>query len=129
MGGGVTPPTGLSYIAAVLRKEGYKVSIVDGCAERLDVEGIVRRVVAEAPDLVGVTCKSVFMPNVTKLCPLLKEALPSVPIVAGGSHVTALPEETLREFPSIDAVVLGEGEKTFRVLAAALLGGRPLDAD
>ncbi len=125
--GSVAPPTGLCYIAAVLRKEGYTVSIVDGCAERLDVEGIVKRVVANAPDLVGVTCKSLFMPNVTKLCPLLKEALPGVPIVAGGSHVTALPEETLRELPSIDAIVLGEGEQTFCVLTAALLGGRPFE--
>jgi anaerobic magnesium-protoporphyrin IX monomethyl ester cyclase len=125
--GSVAPPTGLCYIAAVLRKEGYQVSIVDGCAERLGVEEIVTRVVADAPDLVGVTCKSIFMPNVTKLCPLLKGALPGVPIVAGGSHVTALPEETLRELPSIDAIVVGEGEQTFRVLTAALLGGRPFE--
>ncbi len=125
--GSVAPPTGLCYIAAVLRKEGYEVSIVDGCAERLGVEEIVKRIVAEAPDIVGVTCKSLFMPNVTKLCPLLKEVLPGVPIVAGGSHVTALPEETLRELPSIDAIVLGEGEQTFSALTAALLGGRPFE--
>jgi radical SAM superfamily enzyme YgiQ (UPF0313 family) len=125
--GSVAPPTGLCYIAAVLRKEGYEVSVVDGCAERLGVEEIVKRVVAEAPDVVGVTCKSLFMPNVTKLCPLLKEALPMVPIVAGGNHVTALPEETLREIPSIDAIVLGEGEQTFSILTAALLNGLALE--
>jgi radical SAM superfamily enzyme YgiQ (UPF0313 family) len=125
--GSVAPPTGLCYVAAVLRKEGYAVSIVDGCAERLGVEEIVKRVVAGAPDLVGVTCKSIFMPNVKRLCPLLKEALPGVPIVAGGSHVTALSEETLREIPSIDAIVVGEGEQTFSVLTAALLSGRPFE--
>lgn len=125
--GSVAPPTGLCYIAAMLRKEGYEVSIVDGCAERLGVEEIVKRVVAGVPGLVGVTCKSLFMPNVMKLCPLLKEALPNVPIVAGGSHVTALPEETLRELPLIDAIVMGEGEQTFSLLTAALLGGRPLE--
>lgn len=125
--GSVAPPTGLCYIAAVLRQEGYEVSILDGCAERLGVEKIVKQIVAEAPDLIGVTCKSLFMPNVMKLCPLLKEALPSVPIVAGGSHVTALPEETLRELPSIDAIVLGEGEQTFSILAAALLTGQSVE--
>jgi radical SAM superfamily enzyme YgiQ (UPF0313 family) len=125
--GSVAPPTGLCYIAAVLRKEGYEVSIVDGCAERLSVEGIVNRVVADAPDIIGVTCKSLFMPNVTKLCPLLKEALPKVPIIAGGSHVTALPEETLRNIPSIDVIVLGEGERTFSFLTSALMSGHPLE--
>src|SRR5512140_851460 len=113
--GSVAPPTGLCYIAAVLRKEGYELSIVDGCAERLTTEDIVKRVVAFAPDIIGLTCKSIFMPNVTRLCPMLKETLPGVPIVAGGSHVTALPEETLREIPSIDVIVIGEGEQTFSI--------------
>jgi radical SAM superfamily enzyme YgiQ (UPF0313 family) len=33
-------------------------------------------------------------------------------IIAGGEHVTALPEESLRDCPALDVIVLGEGEET-----------------
>lgn len=125
--GSVAPPTGLCYLASGARRQGHVVSIVDGCAERLDVDQIIGRVVQDRPVLVGVTCKSIYMPFVREICRRLKDALPDVPMVAGGSHVTALPEETMREIPAIDVIVLGEGELTFAELTAALLDKRPVD--
>jgi anaerobic magnesium-protoporphyrin IX monomethyl ester cyclase len=40
--------------------------------------------------------------------------------VVGGSHPTAIPEETLQEFSSIDIIVIGEGEKTVSELVECL---------
>jgi radical SAM superfamily enzyme YgiQ (UPF0313 family) len=42
--------------------------------------------------------------------------------MAFGTHVTAMPTETLRDFPALDVVIRGEPELTFRELIDALEG-------
>ena len=44
---------------------------------------------------------------------LIKEKFPNAIIIAGGEHVTALPEYCLRDCNSIDYIALGEGEETW----------------
>jgi len=44
----------------------------------------------------------------------------SIHTVLGGVHLTALPEQTLREFPEFDYGVLGEGEESLHALVTAL---------
>jgi anaerobic magnesium-protoporphyrin IX monomethyl ester cyclase len=63
-----------------------------------------------APDLIGF---SVFTGNYAwalKWAKVCKEIYPSVPIVFGGIHPTALPEEVLSN-ECVDAVVVGDGEE------------------
>ena len=55
---------------------------------------------------------------------LVKDRLPDAVTVIGGVHVTALPRETLVEFPEFDLAVYGEGEVTFAELCLALDSGR-----
>lgn len=50
---------------------------------------------------------------------IIKQNCPDVPVIWGGVHATALPEQTLRN-KYIDIVVRFEGELTFRDLAYAL---------
>ena len=124
--GSISPPTGLCYIAAVLRESGYNVSIVDAEALQIGADETVRMVLAHEPDLVGIACKTLWVVNAHWVAEKLKAARPDLPIVAGGNHVTALPERSLREFPAFDIVVVGEGEMTFLELAAALRSGKSL---
>jgi radical SAM superfamily enzyme YgiQ (UPF0313 family) len=42
----------------------------------------------------------------------IKKNYPHIRIIAGGPHVTILPEETLARVPEIDIIVRGEGEET-----------------
>jgi len=56
------------------------------------------------------------------LADLIKDALPKTIVVIGGPHVTVFPQEALAR-PSIDYVVLGEGEERFTSLMGSLLGG------
>ncbi len=113
-------PTGMCYIAAVLRKEGFEVAIVDGEALQLGIDGTVAAVIKEKPDIIGIACKTLWIVNADKVAEKLKKTLPHVPLVAGGHHVTALPERTLKEFPSFDLLVIGEGEYTFLELIKTL---------
>jgi radical SAM superfamily enzyme YgiQ (UPF0313 family) len=124
--GSVSPPTGLCYIAALLRQNGLDVSIWDAEALGVGQEETVRAVQQQQPDIVGIACKTLWIESAHRVAQLLKERMPDVPVVAGGNHVTALPERTFKEYPSFDMLVIGEGEMTFLELIQALNEGKDL---
>jgi len=124
--GGASPPTGLCYLAGVIREEGVDVSIVDAEAQGLSGEEAVQEILAHEPQVVGLACKTLWVTNAHELALRLKERVPGLIVVAGGNHVTALPERSLKEFPAFDVVVVGEGERTFSELINALNEGRSL---
>ncbi|MCX5666883.1 MAG: cobalamin B12-binding domain-containing protein, partial [Candidatus Omnitrophica bacterium] len=103
--GGASPPTGLCYIAAFLREKGFDVSIIDAEALNWGVEETVNEVLKNKPDIVGIACKTFWVINGHRVAQALKQKSPDLIIVAGGNHVTALPERSLKEFPSFDMVV------------------------
>lgn len=81
---------------------------------------LVEEVCATAPSLVGIGCLfSGQFPAVMKLAETLKENFPTVSIVIGGMHPTIYPVEILKKCPSVDYVVMGEGEQQILALAKA----------
>lgn len=121
---GLVAPLGVAYIAAVLEQNGYEVKILDCVAEGYSksspYNNEVRYGLADSeiyqkldlfnPDLVGVSCmfsnKAFDAHNV---CRIVKQWNKNCITVMGGSHPTALPEETLKD-KNIDYVIQGEGE-------------------
>jgi alpha-acetolactate decarboxylase len=88
-------------------------------------EQLAEEVVSEKPDLIGVS--SLFSPyyrEVLACCAEIKKRR-EVPILAGGHHPTAMPEQML-ESPDIDYVLRGEAERTFALFVAAWRSGRSL---
>src|SRR5918995_7089466 len=141
--GPLTPPIGPAYLAASLRQAGHDPRIVDGLggnpfqvtplfddkvmAIGLRSEEIVERIEGK-PDLIGVSCMfSQDWPEVRRLIQMVRRRFPSVPIVAGGEHITATPEFTLKSTPEVDVCVVGEGEETIVELAAAVDAGQSFD--
>ena len=55
-------------------------------------------------------------PLAKRICQALKTKFPHVPIIAGGEHITAMPEFSLKDCLAIDYAVLGEGEETITEL-------------
>lgn len=139
------PPIGLAYVAAVLEERGVQVGIVDAVGDApaqilpdagsrhfvrvgLTDEEIVARVPADTTVL-GVSCMfSEEWPFTRSIIEALRRAFPNVPIVAGGEHITAAPEFSMRDCPAIDACVLGEGEETFAELVETLRTGGSIAA-
>lgn len=109
-------PLGLLSLAAVAIARGHEVALVDGQARGLRNTEITEAIVAQRPDVIGMTGMTVYMPAIAQLAALLKEKLPQVPIILGGPHITALAEETMAYAPAIDIGVVGEGEETFAAL-------------
>lgn len=107
----------MAYIASNLRAHGYAVTIIDAKQLMLKTHEVITKAVGMAPDLVGITAMTPDVVWAARIADGIKAALPSVPVVVGGAHINALPEETLREFSSFDIAVVGEGEKTMLELA------------
>ena len=105
-------PLGLSYVAAVLEKEGFEVRVLDLLVSQYSEEKVNRCMAEFRPEVVGVTTVTMNYPassNILKLCKRFDE---NAITVIGGPHVTFCAEQTLREAPWIDIVVRGQGEYT-----------------
>ena len=123
-------PSGLLYIAAVLQRGCHAVSLLDMktfCIEKRQFpQQYCEKALREAirvlsPDVVAFGC--LFSGNfhdVVLYSNLCKEEQPTMPVVIGGIHPTIYPLEILENCPSIDWIVLGEGEQSFLELVEAL---------
>jgi len=124
-------PLGTAYIAASLEEAGIDVRIADltfTFQEGININEIRRMIQHLEPSVVGISSFTSTIPTAYRLAKALKEESPALPIVVGGAHVSALPQRTLRECEAIDAVVVGEGDRTFPELAKRLMkDGRSAD--
>ncbi|MBN1306667.1 MAG: B12-binding domain-containing radical SAM protein [Chitinispirillaceae bacterium] len=114
----VMPPVGLASIAAVLRRAGHRVSIIDGALNSsLTNDLLADRILAHRPAMVGFTATTSAFPDAYRLCRLVKERSDDVTTVFGGVHASWGKGELLVDYPAIDVVVAGEGETVTRLLA------------
>lgn len=112
---------GLAYLAAYLRQDAtFDVNIIDAKFERAGFDEVLRRIVADRPDVVGLTAFTNEITPAAYMAALIKREFPETITVIGGVHVTALPSKTLEQFRSFDMGVVGEGEVTFAKLCQCL---------
>jgi radical SAM superfamily enzyme YgiQ (UPF0313 family) len=105
----VYPLVNLASIAGAVRARGHDVRILDLSYRPYDV-GMIRRVLEEEqPDVVGLTATTPLMNQVRDLSFLVKEVDPRITTIAGGAHVSALPEVSLAE-SALDLVAQGEAD-------------------
>lgn len=108
-----SPPLGILSVAAMIRKYGYPVKVVDAHADGLDLNKIKELILDEQPDIVGITAMTVMISAAAEIAKTVKEINPNITTILGGVHVTAEPIETLRRYPDFDYAVIGEGEIVF----------------
>ncbi|GAH49788.1 unnamed protein product, partial [marine sediment metagenome] len=118
------PPLGLAYLGAMLKKEGFEITVIDANAinAKYTHRDIFEEVKRYNPDLIGITIYTTFAKNTYFLMKTLS-SLNKV-IVVGGPHPSAVSRESFRY--SADIVVKGEGEKTIVELAKILKNGESL---
>jgi radical SAM superfamily enzyme YgiQ (UPF0313 family) len=115
---------GPAYIGAYLREHGHEVRFLRAGLD-MDAADVLRRVLAEAPDVIGLSLTTRQWLRSRDLVAAIRAAL-DVPVVAGGLHPTFSPEAVLAT-PGFDYVCLGEGEEAMLELVEALAAGRPAD--
>jgi len=121
------PPLSLAYLASMVRDE-HDVIIVDSIAEELTFDDVKERIKKFDPDVVGITATTSMIPDAYKVAKIAKEINENVKVIIGGPHVTFLPDRTMEECKSIDFIVRGEGEITFKELIRAIEEGRDFKA-
>lgn len=119
-------PISLLTTAGLLRHEGHEVRVVDAIARELSPSALISELQAFAPKLVLLNVSTATFRGDALVASAIREALADVFLAAFGVHVTALPDESLREAPAIDAVIRREPEVTAAALARALDDGAGL---
>ncbi len=100
------------------------MNIIDAPALNYGAEETIRETRAHRPDLIGITSATPSYRKTLDLATKLKREFDS-PILIGGPHVTALPEETMRN-DCFDIAILGEGETTVTELVDTVRKGEDL---
>lgn len=120
-----TMPLALVAVGSALDRDRFDVRLIDG---RLEPDPIAR-VLAETREA---SCLGMSVltgrpiRDALAVARAAKAARPDLPIIWGGWHPSLFPTECLEE-PAIDAVVIGQGEETFREMVDRLSRGVDLD--
>ncbi len=133
---------GLAFVASPLQEKGHKVSIIDALGEApdqqnvflqdivtvgLSSEEILARIPADT-DVIGFSCMFTQDWLSTKqLIEFIGSHFPNATLLAGGEHITALPEYCLQKTKPLSICVLGEGEETFVATVDAIENHIPLN--
>lgn len=107
---------GLGYLSGVLKANNHNTSLFDRTREFSkchDVEVLDMRMLDTLrrfkPDVVALSTLSPAIYDAVRCASLIRKEFKGL-MVAGGHHVTAMPQLTLQRIPELDGVVAGEGE-------------------
>jgi len=116
-GGCVYYPLWLAYTTGALEKKGHKVILFDAPAARKNLNDVLSLVKKFKPELTVIDTSTPSIYSDINVLNEIKEVIPETFSVLVGSHVTAVPEETLRQSNKINAIALSEYDFTIRELA------------
>lgn len=104
------PYEGATYISTVLHNAGYPVRIVD-VRYSLDPLREAYNEIKKGTDVLGICTFEDNFPYCRDLINKVKEDMPEIPIICGGSLVTSTPE-IFFQYTRMDVAVISEGEIT-----------------
>jgi len=110
-------PLSLPYLAGPLQQAGHQVKIMDryaaqyklGSHKALIDKALLQTIIEFKPDIIGLNAVSPLVFDLVDTAALIRQVFSGV-LLAGGHHVSALPEATLQKIPELDALITGEGE-------------------
>lgn len=108
----IFPTLGLTTIAAVAIERGHEVRILDLSYRAYDWHLIKSEILEFLPDVVGISATTPLMNQMRDISVLCKDISPNILVVGGGSHVSAMPRESMEE-SKLDVVCFGESDYTF----------------
>ncbi len=92
--------------ATLLKEQGHDVSWDDGIARRWTQERWWNNILTEKPDLIAMETKTPVVRQHWAIADRIKRELPDTVVILMGDHVTAFPDETMREC-TCDYVITG----------------------
>ena len=106
------PPLGQMYIATVLKKNGYKVKILDLAVEKNKLEIVYQMICKYDPKIVGLSSYYETWNQMYNVAELIKRVNKDIVACVGGNGATFSYEEIMNN-ENIDYVIRFEGEYSF----------------
>ncbi len=125
--GGRQLPLGIYYLASAAHAAGHTVGVIDAEATGKTILGVAADVAAFRPDIVGISTTTVAFSHALETAREIKDRLPELIVVFGGTHVT-LAMETVVKRAEVDFAVVGEGELTLVELLDNLDRGEKIES-
>lgn len=111
-----SPPLGVSYVASAFEQAGAEVKVIDFIVSRYTPEKLQRELKEFQPRILGATSVTMNFPLAAGIVQTAKKIDPSLITMMGGPHVSFDVVNTMKTYPEIDILVIGEGEKTISEL-------------
>ncbi len=115
-----SPPLGICYVASAFEDAGAKVRIFDYIVRQYTPEKLKQELDSFKPDIVGTNSVTMNFPIAAEILETTKKHNPSITTMIGGPHVTFDFENTLKKYPDIDIVAIGESEQTIKALLPSI---------
>ncbi len=122
-----SPPLGLAYLAAALTESGVEVKILDLVVFPYSRSLLQNLLEAFKPQMAGFTAVTMTFDSAIGVIKDIKEIDSDILTVMGGPHVSFCGRETLKDYPELDVIVIGEGEHTVVELCRAANSGQALN--
>jgi radical SAM superfamily enzyme YgiQ (UPF0313 family) len=119
-------PVWLAQAAAYVEKCGAEIGFLDAIASQKDLKGVLDWLRAGQADCLVMETSTASLSTDLQTASSVKQAFPDLLVVLSGSHVSALPEETMARCEAVDVVVRGEYETPLADLSRALSAGSGL---
>ena len=107
-----SPPLGISYVAAAFEAAGCEVRIFDYIISCYSKEKLAVQLADFQPDAVGAGSVTMNFYDAQRILRDVKSINPDILTMMGGPHVSFTVEETLRTYPEIDLIFIGEADDT-----------------
>jgi len=137
-----TPPLGLAYLAASVRKANYDVEAIDMLAEGYETERLrdqtiiygltteetVERIRKANPIMVGIGILfSARAQEAFILGEAIRKKLPHIKLLYGGQHLSGMPLKSMEDYPFIDFIIQGEADESIVQLMDSLNERLPIN--
>ncbi|MGB2706202.1 MAG: radical SAM protein [Candidatus Omnitrophota bacterium] len=118
----------LYYLKAYFLKYSTKTKRADikilSFSPQEKIEDVIKRTREAKPDIIGFSCYVWNILNIIKVARAIKKDMPRVKIMMGGSEVSPRAHRLMKTHSFIDAIVIGEGERTFKELLECWLDSK-----
>jgi len=120
---GIEIPISLAYLSAYLEQKGICNDILDLRIENDAAQALQERIRVKKPMAVGITASTANIQNAAETAGQVKAIDSQISTIIGGWHASALPKETLINYPQFDYLIHGEGEVALANLTTRLAEG------
>lgn len=114
------PDIGLGYLATGMRSAGFTPILHVPDAKGWNTERAVKTALESRVNIVGIKVMTADLAACRQLYAALHLALPHVPVILGGPHVSGAKEAVFSQFPGLKYAFVGEADRSLPQFAALL---------